>query len=140
LDRSSTGLSSLAKRDVSQGHDVEAVTVKVTTLDKLVKGRPAFMKIDTEGAEYDALCGASKILRNGPLVAFEFDSTAPVYFGYKPESLVDLFHARGYRIVDLFGHPHDNAADLMSAPLWNFLAVPSGMDIETICAPARKTL
>lgn len=140
FDRSFTGLSSLAKRDISQGHDIEAVKVKVTTLDKLVKDRPAFVKIDIEGAEYDALCGASRMLRTHPLIAFEFDASSPTYFGYKPEDLVGLFHAQDYRIVDLFGHPHETATDLMSAPLWNFLAIPEGMDAETICAPARKAL
>ncbi len=47
---------------------------------------------------------------------------------------------RSYRIVDLVWHPHDSAADLMPALVWNFLAVPPGMDIETICASARKAL
>lgn len=140
FDRSFTGLSSLAKWDVTQGHDVKAVTVKVTRRDKLVKGRPAFVKIDVEGAEDDGPCGATRMLRSHPLIALEFDASSPTYFGHRPEGLVSLLHARSDRNVDHFGHPHDSAADLMSAPLWNFLADPPGRDIETICAPARKAL
>lgn len=41
----------MAKRDVMQGHDVKAVTGKVTTLDKLAKDRPAFVKINIQGGE-----------------------------------------------------------------------------------------
>jgi FkbM family methyltransferase len=70
FNRSFTGLSSLAKRDVSHGHGILVVKVKVATLDKLAKGRPAFVKIDAEGAECDALCGASGVLRNPPLISY----------------------------------------------------------------------
>ncbi|HVK82294.1 MAG TPA: FkbM family methyltransferase, partial [Verrucomicrobiae bacterium] len=140
FDKSATGLSSLAKREWSNGHEVEEMTVKVTTLDKLVKDRPDFVKIDIEGAEYDALCGAKKILKARPLIAFEFDPTSPTYFKYTPEDFAGLFHAHDYLITDLFGHAHDSGAELMAAPLWNFLAIPRGMDVQALVAPARKAV
>lgn len=76
------------------------------------------------------------MLRSHAPIAFDFDASSPTYFGSKLEDLVGLFPARSNRIVDLFRHPH-HAADLMSARLFNVLAVPSGMDVETICAPAQ---
>lgn len=140
LDKSYSGLSSLVERDVTHGHEIETTVVKVSTLNKLVKGRPAFIKIDIEGAEYDALRGAKKLLRRRPLMAFEFDPNSTRYFNFTAEDLVGLLDGYGYAITDLFGHPHTTGANMMTAPLWNFMAVPVGMDVQAICAPARRAL
>jgi FkbM family methyltransferase len=49
----------------------EQVSVKVTTLDALISqfGRPAFCKIDVEGAEFEVLQGLSQAL---PALSFEY--------------------------------------------------------------------
>ncbi len=48
-----------------------SVTIDVTTLDDLIAahGRPAFIKLDVEGYEYEALKGLSQAV---PCVCFEF--------------------------------------------------------------------
>lgn len=137
-DHSSTGLSSLAKRDVSNGHEVEPTKVNVVTLDSLVSDPVQFIKIDIEGAEYDALCGATRLLESKPLIAFEFDQESPTYFNYQADDFVKLFTSRGYRVTDLFGHPHRSGADLISSQIWNFLAIPARLDVDAVCAPARR--
>lgn len=137
FDKSFTGLSSLARRDVSEGHEIEPTIVKLDTLDNLISEPVRFIKIDIEGAEYHALRGAGKLLQSKPLIAFEFDPSAPRYFEYDPRDFVGLFDAAGYQITDLFGHPHPDAESLMNSPTWNFLAIPNGLDATTVCAPAR---
>jgi FkbM family methyltransferase len=74
LDRSLAGLSSLTKRDLSPGHGVEAAPVRIATLDQLMKGRRTFGTIDIEGAEYNAFCGGAPLVRDHPVIAFEFDA------------------------------------------------------------------
>jgi hypothetical protein len=98
------------------------------------------MKIDIEGAEYDALCGAKNILMHRPVVAFEFDNSAPEAFGYHVNDLIALFESYNIAVYDLFGFPMRNGDDMLRTPIWNFIAVPFDMDAMAVTAPARRTI
>ena len=62
---------------------LEAVRIPVTTIDKSCKELPTFIKLDLEGAEYDALRGAEQTIREGkPKLAIS------IY--HKPEDIWEL--------------------------------------------------
>ena len=65
---------------ISDDGDVE---ISVDTIDNMCDLRPTFVKMDIEGAEYKALCGAEKtIIKNKPKQAIS------VY--HKPEDIIEL--------------------------------------------------
>jgi FkbM family methyltransferase len=67
------------------GHDVEDKRVEyfevtVQTLDQIAPDRVDFLKIDAEGAEYNILRGANRVLAMRPFIAFELgDNQSKVY-------------------------------------------------------------
>lgn len=120
--KGSTGLSSLAKREVANAYQPEEITVSVTTIDALIGGihRPvAFTKMDIEGAEFHAMQKGLKIFRDRSPVVFEFDPDTPRYFNYNSDDLVDFMNSNGYEIYDFFGNRFAKGADLLASRVWN---------------------
>lgn len=136
------GLSGLHLRDVMAKNEFEKIEVDVLTIDQIVDeaSNVCFVKIDVEGAEFDALSGAPKLLKHRPVIVFEFDETAPPAFNFSPSDLLDLFERNRLKVFDLFGFPVESPDALMSARVWNFVAVPTELDGAAITAPARRTL
>ena len=136
------GLSGLRLRPVIASDAFQQIEVETQTLDMLLPpgGAPRFVKIDIEGGEYDALRGAPRLLAQKPLIAFEFDASAPDQFGFDPQALVQLLWDAGYAVCDIFGFEIASGADMMEAVVWNFFAVPAGLDPLTLTAPARRVL
>ncbi len=136
------GLSGLRLRPVIANEAFEQIEVETKTLDMLLPpGRTVqFAKIDIEGGEYDALRGAPVLLSGKPLIAFEFDCSAPGQFGFLAQDLFNLISRSGYAIHDIFGFKVMGGADMMDAVVWNFVAVPTGMDPLQVTAPARRIL
>ena len=60
---------------VNSGNAENAVKISVVSLDAFLKESPTFIKMDIEGAEYDALLGASNIIKN-----------------HKPKLAISLYH------------------------------------------------
>lgn len=135
------GLSGLRLRSVIADAPFERIRVDVRTLDALLPDGPVrFVKIDIEGGEYDALRGAPRLLAQQPVIAFEFDRSAPAAFGFEADDLHTLLVDAGYRIHDIFGIEVDSGDALMNAMVWNFLAIPRDLDPGAIIAPAQALL
>ena len=136
------GLSGLRLRPVIADAAFERIEVETRTLDMLLPpDRPVrFVKIDIEGGEYDALRGSPALLAQSPLIAFEFDASAPSQFGFQEDELFALLRGAGYAVHDIFGFEVDSGAAMMNAVVWNFVAVPPGLDPVAITAPARRVL
>ncbi len=137
--KGSTGLSSLAKRDVAEAYQPEQITVPVTTIDALVGGiqRPiAFTKIDIEGAEFHAMQKGTKIFHDRSPIVFEFDGQTPDYFHYNADDLVSFIYGYGYKIYDFFGNEFSKGSELLSSGVWNYYAAPedkmSGAKVRAI--------
>ena len=139
-----SGLSGLANRAILASGEVEEIKVKMHTIDSMVDdyfvALLRFAKFDIEGAEYHAFLGAKKIFDSQPIVTFEWDSSAPGYFKYQPEDLFGFIANRGYRIFDLFGYEYSNVAEFVGARVWNFVAVPLGLDPAHILSPSLDTM
>ncbi|MDE1174719.1 MAG: FkbM family methyltransferase [Parvibaculaceae bacterium] len=135
------GLSGLRLRPVIATEDFQRIVVETKTIDALLPGKPVrFVKIDIEGGEYDALRGAYTLLAQQPLIAFEFNESAPAEFGYRADDLYNLLLGAGYRVFDIFGFELDSGSAMMGARVWNFLAIPPGVDAFAVTAPARRLL
>ena len=82
---------------------VEVKEVQVRSLDSLFHGKPVhFLKLDVEGAEYDVLSGASKILRSSILAVRAEVLFSPVYKGAAPFGDVNrLLLDEGFELLNL---------------------------------------
>jgi len=95
------GLSGATLADSSaSGSDFEPIEVEARTLDHSLKDeqkkRISVIKIDTQGFEYEALCGAMDIIRQSkPVIAFE-------YHPYGSRPLADIIGLlEGYELYKL---------------------------------------
>ncbi|MCW5773476.1 MAG: FkbM family methyltransferase, partial [Rhodospirillaceae bacterium] len=82
--------------------------VRLATLDSLLPGeRIDFLKLDLEGAEYDALQGARALLRRSDcFVVFEHGRGGHAQlFDYSPDDFFGLFRDTGFGLWDAFGRP-----------------------------------
>ena len=89
-------------RVAARGRPGHVERVAMTTLDDVVGTRPcAVIKLDIQGAEFEALRGALRVLRrpNAPLVVFE------LYEGFRPDlprlELLHLMRGLGYTCYDV---------------------------------------
>jgi hypothetical protein len=93
--------------------------------------RPAFVKIDVEGAELQVFRGARRtLLEHRPLIAFEHGAGSAEYHGTSPEDVHGLLAELGYDVWGLDGDgPYDAAAFrglFDSGERVNFVARPRG--------------
>lgn len=101
------GWSGFLARPTPSHSTVEELTVTVERLDDALPDgvRPAFVKIDVEGAEEAVLLGALETLRrHRPLVAFEHGLGSADLYGTTPGRIHDLLCGQlGYEIYGLDG-------------------------------------
>lgn len=80
-----------------------SLEVEVTTLDALAGrfGRPRFIKIDVEGAEYEVLRGAEATLKkHRPIVLSELSAALLQSNGSSAAAVIEFMRRLAYRIVD----------------------------------------
>ncbi len=100
------GLASLRYRHA--GHDYTEMPVTLARLDDLLPDeRAAFVKLDCEGAEFDALLGAEALLRRSrcPVVFESGRAWAAKVFGHDGEDFFGFFARLGHVLHDGFGRP-----------------------------------
>jgi FkbM family methyltransferase len=101
------GWSGFLARPTPSASPVEELTVEVERLDDVLPDgvRPAFLKIDVEGAEEEMLRGAVETLRrHRPVVAFEHGRGSADLYGTTPGGIHDLLCGElGYEICGLDG-------------------------------------
>ena len=97
--------------------------------DALPEGyRPALIKVDVEGAEYQVLEGGLETLRrHQPVVAFEH-SLGCRHYGKEPGGVYELLESAGLRIFDIDGGgPYDRGEftqEVLGLRRWFFFARP----------------
>ena len=80
------------KYDISNP-DIEMIEVDKNKLDNLIPEniKIDFIKIDVEGGEFHVLKGGENtIVKNKPIIIFEFGLGASEFYGTKPENLFDF--------------------------------------------------
>lgn len=136
VDERDMGLSGLSERREWLGDDpLTKVEATLRTLDGVVGDiRIDFIKIDVEGAEFDVLRGAARILeRWRPRVLFEFGLGGAEYFGVDADRMFRFFDALGYDLFalpDVIGEARLTETAFRVAfetnAAYNFLAAPRG--------------
>lgn len=127
------GYSGLREREYDQPDMRTArVRVPVARLDSLFAALPrlAYMKIDIEGGEFDALRGAEGLVaRLRPAISFEFGRRSYGTYGVDPGAVFDWFAGLGYVIFDVIGNRLGQRDRFLRADaipgVWDFLAVPA---------------
>lgn len=128
----SPGYSGLREREYDQPDmRTERVRVRVARLDSIFATLPrlAYMKIDIEGGEFDALRGAAGLVgRLRPAISFEFGRRSYGAYGVDPGTVFDWFAGRGYLLFDVIGNRLAQRERFLRADaipgVWDFLAVP----------------
>lgn len=127
------GYSGLRQRDYdSPDVTTRRIGVHTVRLDWLLPHLPslAYIKLDIEGGEFDALRGADGLLRkHRPAISFEFGSRAYGAYGVEPAAVFDWFEERRYTLFDIIGNPMPTKERFLRADripgVFDFLAVPA---------------
>ncbi len=113
----SEGCSSLFERKVLNTIPVKRITVPVTHLDKFCSENKIdhidFLKIDTEGAEWDVLQGANELITHKKIPIIQFE-----YGGTYPDADITLLQVYEYLKVKGYAIFRLTADGLIHVPQW----------------------
>ncbi|MCU7836161.1 MAG: FkbM family methyltransferase [gamma proteobacterium symbiont of Taylorina sp.] len=139
--------SGLLERQYNGPTTTSEIEVEVVTLDSLsdkISGKVKFIKIDVEGAEYNALKGAYNRLKlDRPYIAFEFGEASYQAYDVNPAEVFDYLAELGYDIYSILGE-HLNQQQFVTASkvqsYWDYIACPvqQTVDIEDIFNKIHK--
>jgi FkbM family methyltransferase len=97
--------SGIKRRTYDRGDtNIEQIEVELQTLDSVVPAgeRVSLIKIDVEGAEYQVLNGARRVITEGkPVVVFEHGIGGADHYGTTPAMIFDLFSSLDYQLFAL---------------------------------------
>lgn len=100
---------SMADKYSSDGESSEEFQVEVERLDDLIAAglpTPQFLKIDTEGFEYDVIRGAERTLgEHGPDLFIELHGTTPESWMQNRSRLQRMITDFGYSVSDMYRNP-----------------------------------
>jgi FkbM family methyltransferase len=86
---------------------IEKRNIPITTLDKFIEDNDIdeinILKIDTEGADYLVLRGATKLLenKNPPIILCEYNKITKSGYDYRLDDLIDFLELKGYEIYEI---------------------------------------
>lgn len=99
--------SGLVQRVFNGKTSIERIEVEIKELDNIVEFIPnnlRFIKLDTEGAEYNVLKGARGIMEKyKPIVAFEFGELSYSAYDVDPNDVYNYFDSLNYKIYSILG-------------------------------------
>ena len=125
--------SSLKLRPEKQGLNKKKVKVKTRTLNSIVAEHGLqdirFVKVDVEGAEYDALRGGSEVFEKNAIIVFEHSGQAGCdLFNYSHDDFYNLFEDAAYLVYDWFGNQLNRDTWYKLHPMpWNRVAIPESI-------------
>ena len=86
---------------------IEKRNIPIITLDKFIEDNNIdeinILKIDTEGADYLVLRGATKLLenKNPPIILCEYNKITQSGYDYRLDDLIDFLELKGYKIYEI---------------------------------------
>jgi FkbM family methyltransferase len=125
------GFSGLRERRYDVPTRVRRINVSVRRLDDIAKlmVRVDYIKIDTEGAEWNVLKGASQTIdRHRPVITFEFGENSYSAFDVNPVDVYSFFARKSFWVLDILGRRLDEAGFRSSSvrqEVWDYVAIPN---------------
>jgi FkbM family methyltransferase len=125
------GYSGIRERRYDVPTRVKRITVPLARLDDVAghMKRVDYIKIDTEGAEWNVLKGAPRTLdRHRPVVTFEFGENSYSAFNVDPAEVFQFFALKSFTVLDILGRQLDQEAFCSSSirqNVWDYIAVPN---------------
>jgi FkbM family methyltransferase len=125
------GYSGIRERHYDVPTRVQRIRVSVRRLDEVASEmkRVDYIKIDTEGAEWNVMKGASKIIiRDRPVITFEFGENSYGAFDVDPIEVFKFFAEKSFVVLDILGRELDEEAFRLSSirqDLWDYVSVPA---------------
>jgi FkbM family methyltransferase len=123
--------SGLKQRQYNGPTTTTITVVETILLDSLLnemKEGLTFIKLDVEGAEFDALKGAREVLKiHRPVVAFEFGEQSYKPYDVEPGDVYEFFSCLNYRIYSIHGEKLDKETFVNASKVqifWDYLACP----------------
>jgi FkbM family methyltransferase len=113
---------------------VERIQVEVRRLDEVLPQLTRFddLKIDTEGAEWQVLQGAERLIAKfRPTISFEFGENAYAPYGVNPGEVHAFLISHGYRVFDIRGRELDGLTFIESSrrqQVWDYVAIEATND------------
>jgi FkbM family methyltransferase len=123
--------SGIRERHYDSETRVVHITVELRRMDNIIANWPRldYIKIDTEGAEWNVIKGAAgSIQRCRPVVSFEFGESSYAAYGVSPGEVHDFFLANRYSIFDILGRELARESFEESSrhqAVWDYLAIPN---------------
>jgi FkbM family methyltransferase len=96
--------------DMNQVREVksrQSATIKMTTLDSLIKEEIELLKIDVEGMEKSVLLGASNVLGKTKHAIVEVDSINYDQYGFKTDEVLEILEEFGFDFVGIHKTPNN---------------------------------
>ena len=122
--------SGILERQYDMPTRVRHISVESHKLDNLIdESLPIhYIKIDTEGAEWEVLKGAVQLIKRcRPFISFEFGECSYRNYEVDPKDVFEFFERSGYRLYDITGKLLDKEAFSKSSVdqhVWDYLAIP----------------
>ncbi len=123
--------SGLRERRYDSPTRLERIPVHIETLDSLFAALPAcrFIKVDTEGGEYDTFRGGEQLLRRlRPVAAFEFGLASCLSYKVEPIQMGRFWESLNYQLFDITGQPltvSEFVASVTEQRVWDYFAAPA---------------
>ena len=122
--------SGILERVYDTPTQVEHISVESRRLDDVIDiGTPiSYIKIDTEGAEWNVIQGASELIkRNRPSVSFEFGESSYRNYNVDPIEVFNFFENISYSVFDINGLKMTKeifAVSSVQQSVWDYIASP----------------
>jgi FkbM family methyltransferase len=128
--------NSLGGQSNMTGSRFKKETIETTTLDDFLADAntptPDFIKIDTEGWEYNVLKGSTILGRIAPVLMIEYSDEISSNFGFSTAMVFDKLTEYGYKLYD-YDHKKNSLKLLKKGdkvPLYNAIAAKQENDIS----------
>jgi len=116
----------------SDMRDAEGVEIRVERVDDHVNGPIDVIKIDTQGSEWLALQGATRIFETSPRMAMLLEFWPYALRGCQPRELLDLLVEQGFTLGKATAAPYPISAERVLKQASHGDPVKGGLDLYAV--------
>ncbi len=138
------GFSGILERVYDEPTRVEHLSVESRKLDEVMDATLpiSYIKIDTEGAEWDVIKGGEGLIRKWrPHVSFEFGENSYRAYKVEPKNVYRFFQSINYKLFDILGNEMTAETFSISSvqqSVWDYIASPKEKKQDTASLLSEK--